>query len=133
MAIPDVTPVENFKSRPHGTQVKDASAPQGDATEALAGVFIGYPDCVTVEAAEASVVWGSNDFVITDGVPTLDNPQWLQLGTVGSTTYLRLDRVRYGFIKVTTLPDAVTGAAFVLHQGELNVIEDTPATIGIDG
>ena len=133
MAFEDVVPVEHFKNAPHGTQVKDASAPSAaDATEGLAGVFIGYPDCVTVVAAATSVIWATSDIVITDGVPTLDTPTWIELGIVGATGFLRIDRVRYAFMRATDDSVPTAGVAFTVHTGELNVIEDTPATLGLD-
>lgn len=133
MAIEDIVPLEHFKNAPHGTQVKDALAPTAvDAAEGLAGVFVGYPDCVTIEAADTTIIWGTSDIVITDGDPVLDTPTWIELGAVGSPGFLRLDRVRYAFLRATTDAGALTGAAFTVHTGELNVIEDTAATLGLD-
>jgi len=122
MAIEDITPIDPFTNAPHGTQVKDALAP---ASADGSYVFVGYPDEVTIEAAAAVVISGSSDIEITDGVPVeASGATYIELGTVGATGFLRLKRVRYALLKGT--------AAFTVHTGELNVIEDTPATLGLD-
>lgn len=122
MAIEDIVPVDHFSNNPHGTQVKDARAPASvDGTY----VFVGYPDCVTIEAAALTVVSGSSDIEIVDGLPVeAAGATYIELGTVGATGYLRLKRVRYALLKAT--------AAFTVHTGELNVIEDVAATLGLD-
>jgi len=122
MAIEDITPIDPFSNAPHGTQVKDDLAPASAAGEA---VFVGYPDCVTIEAAAATVISASSDIEITDGKPVeAAGATYIELGTVGATGFLRLKRVRYALLKGT--------AAFTVHQHELNVITTPAATLGLD-
>lgn len=121
----DVAP-DPFKNHAHGTQVKDQLAP---AAAAATPVFVGYPDCITVEAAAGSVISATGDMEIVSGAPAVKaGATWVELGTVGATGFLRLKRVRYPFLQTADL-----GGIVAIHTGELNVVESGGPVAGLDG
>lgn len=120
MALADVTPIDPFKNHPHGTQAEDALAPSGTGN-----LFVGYPDRITVVGADAVVVSATSDIEIVDGAPAVKTgAKWTELGTIGAPGYLRLNRVRYAFVKGS--------ATIKVFTGEYNPIEATAAVEGLD-